>query len=1037
MEFYRTHVLVCGGTGCMSSGCKEVGAALKNEIKRWGLDREIKVITTGCIGPCSLGPVVIVYPEGILYRKVQARDVPEIVEQHLLTGNIVTRLLYDAPGCDEQSRSYRHIPFFSKQVKIALRNTGMMNPASIEEYISRDGYAALAKALSEMTPAAVIAEVTKSGLRGRGGGGFPTGQKWAMTAKATGALKYVVCNADEGDPGAFMDRSVLEGDPHSVLEAMAIAGYATGAATGYIYVRAEYPLAIQLVTLAIGEARRYGLLGRNIFSTGFSFDIAVRVGAGAFVCGEETALLTSIEGKRGEPRPRPPYPANAGLWGKPTLINNVETFANIPPILLQGADWYRNIGTEASKGTKVFALAGKIKNTGIVEVPMGMPLGEIIYDIGGGIPNGKKFKAVQTGGPSGGCIPVEYLNTPVDYDSLKELGTIMGSGGFIILDEDTCMVDLAKYFLEFCQEESCGKCAPCRLGTKRMLEILERITQGNGELADIDRLLQLGEQIKQTALCGLGQTAPNAVLSTIRYFRDEYEAHIKDKCCPASVCAALFHAPCKNSCPAGVDVPLYIDHIRNQQFAAAVAVVKEQNPLPAICGRVCHHPCEAKCRRAQLDEAIAIRDLKRFAADYQLAHPEEADEPQAAAKEARVAIIGSGPAGLSAAYYLARQGYPVTIFEALPVAGGMLAVGIPYYRLPPYYLETEIAAITKLGVTIQLNTALGRDFTLPDLFAKGYKAVFLAIGAHKSLTAGLSGEDLAGVWQGIDFLRAINLGEPVAIGKKVAVIGGGNVAIDAARSALRLGAQEVHLLYRRHKEDMPAETEEIMAAEEEGIKIHELTAPLRLLGAEPAEITAAEDEGVRIHELTAPLQLLGQEGKLTQVECIRMRLGQFDHSGRKTPVPVEDSKYTIDVDQVIMAVGQTPDLSNIEEFSAARAVNGTIPLADAGRLLTGIPGVFAGGDCVTGPDTVIAAIATGHKAADAMDQYLGGSSAAFVPVRERKLSGPVLEERLPRQRPTFCSCSERIKGFAEVDQGLTADMAVKEAARCLRCDVRD
>lgn len=1046
MEFYRTHVLVCGGTGCISSGCKDVEAALKEEIMRCGLDKEIKVVTTGCVGPCSLGPAVIVYPDGVFYRKVQVRDVRDIVEQHLLTGDIVTRLLFDAPGHDEQSRAYRDTPFFGRQVKIALRNTGMINPESIEEYIARDGYFALAKVLSEMTPAAVVAEIKKSGLRGRGGGGFPTGQKWALAANATGAPKYVVCNADEGDPGAFMDRSVLEGDPHSVLEAMAIAGYAIGASEGYVYVRAEYPLAIKMLTLAIERARRYGLLGRDIFSTGFDFDVAIRVGAGAFVCGEETALLRSIEGKRGEPRTRPPYPANAGLWGKPTLINNVETFANIPPIILQGADWFSSIGTEHSKGTKVFALAGKINNTGIVEVPMGMPLGEIVYDIGGGIPDNKKFKAAQTGGPSGGCIPADYLNTPVDYDSLKELGTIMGSGGLIVMDEDTCMVDLAKYFLEFCQEESCGKCSPCRIGTKRMLEILERITRGQGQPGDIDQLTELGEQIKQTALCGLGHTAPNSVLSTIRYFRAEYEAHIKHKHCPASVCAALFHSPCGNACPAGVDIPRYIDHIRNRRFAEAVAVIKENNPLPAICGRVCHYPCEAKCRRAQIDEALAIRNLKRFAADYLLEHNAEIYEQQAPAKDSGVAIVGSGPAGLTAAYYLAKRGYQVTIFEALPVAGGMMAVGIPRYRLPQRYLDAEIAAITRLGVDIRLNTALGRDFTIPDLFDQGFKAVFLAIGAHKPLSAKLPGENLAGVWQGIDLLKAINLGEKVSIGKRVAVIGGGNVAIDAARSVLRLGAREVHLLYRRGKEDMPAETEEILAAEEEGIKIHELTAPLQLLGAERAEITAAEEEGLQIHELTAPVQLLGKEGVLKQIECVRMRLTRFDRDGRRHPVPIEESNYLIDIDTVVLAVGQAIDLACLGPAREALADvastrtdytgDRTIVLADADRLATGVPGVFAGGDCVTGPDTIVNAIAAGRRGADAIDQYLGGSVAP-APEIQRELSGPIREDRLPRQCSTLRPCAERIRDFAEVDPGFTEDMAVMEAARCLRCDIRD
>lgn len=562
MEMYRSHVLVCAGAGCISSDCKSLQQALIDNIDHYGLKQEVKVVETGCMGPCDLGPVVMVFPDGVFYRQLKAEDAAEIVSEHLLKGKLVPRLLQQTNGGTEQVASFDQLEFFNRQTRIALRNTGVLNPESVEEYIARDGYRALGQVLSQMSPEQVVETVKKSGLRGRGGAGFPTGLKWGFTAQASGHPKYVVCNADEGDPGAFMDRSILEGDPHSVLEAMAICGYAIGAAQGYIYVRAEYPLAVDRLEIAINKAREYGLLGDNIFGTGFSFNIEIRVGAGAFVCGEETALLASIEGQRGEPRPKPPFPAQAGLWGKPTVINNVETLASVAPIILNGAQWYAAIGTEKSKGTKVFALAGKINNTGLVEVPMGTPLREIIYDIGGGIPNGKKFKAVQTGGPSGGCIPADYLDTPVDYESLNVLGTIMGSGGMIIVDEDTCMVDLAKFFLEFVQEESCGKCAPCRIGTKRMLEIMERITSGNGQEGDIELLEELSGGIKNSALCGLGQTAPNPVLSTLRYFRHEYEAHIRDKKCPAGACQALLTFSidarictgcglCSKVCPAG------------------------------------------------------------------------------------------------------------------------------------------------------------------------------------------------------------------------------------------------------------------------------------------------------------------------------------------------------------------------------------------------------------------------------------------------------------------------------------------------------
>ena len=561
---YRSHVMICGGTGCTSSGSDKVAAAFEAEIVTAGLENEVKVIRTGCFGLCALGPIVVIYPEGTFYSMVKPEDVAEIVNEHLLKGRPVIRLLYNETVAEDNSiKSLDETSFYKKQKRIALRNCGVINPENIEEYIAFDGYAALGKALTEMTPDEVIQVVLDSGLRGRGGGGFPTGRKWQLACADRGKVeKYVCCNADEGDPGAFMDRSVLEGDPHSVIEAMAIAGYAIGADQGYVYVRAEYPIAVNRLTTAIQQAREYGLLGKNIFGTDFSFDIDIKLGAGAFVCGEETALMTSIEGMRGEPRPRPPFPAKKGLFGRPTILNNVETYANIPQIILKGADWFRSMGTEKSPGTKVFALGGKIKHTGLVEVPMGTTLREIVEEIGGGIPGGKKFKAAQTGGPSGGCIPAELIDTPMDYDYLGAIGSMMGSGGLIVMDEDTCMVDIAKFFLEFTVDESCGKCTPCRVGTKRLLELLEKITSGNGTMRDLERIEELAQFIKENSLCGLGQTAPNPVLSTLQYFRDEYLAHIQDKRCPAGVCKALLTYKideskcrgctlCARACPAG------------------------------------------------------------------------------------------------------------------------------------------------------------------------------------------------------------------------------------------------------------------------------------------------------------------------------------------------------------------------------------------------------------------------------------------------------------------------------------------------------
>ena len=559
---YRSHVLVCGGTGCTSSHSAEIIEKLEQELKAKGLENEVKVIKTGCFGLCALGPVMIVYPEGCFYSEVKVEDVPEIVEEHLLKGRMVKRLLYEETVHQDDIKPLNETNFYKKQHRVALRNCGVIDPENIEEYIAMDGYQALAKCLTELTPDEVIQIVKDSGLRGRGGGGFPTGLKWSFTAKNTADQKYVVCNADEGDPGAFMDRSVLEGDPHCIVEAMTICGYATGATEGYVYVRAEYPIAVHRLDVAIKEAREAGLLGKNIFNSGFDFDLHIRLGAGAFVCGEETALMTSIEGNRGEPRPRPPYPAVKGLFGKPTTENNVETFANIPQIILHGAEFFNSMGTEKSSGTKVFALGGKINNTGLVEIPMGTTLREIIEDIGGGIPNGKKFKAAQTGGPSGGCIPASLMDTPIDYDNLTAIGCMMGSGGLIVLDEDNCMVDIAKFFLDFTVDESCGKCTPCRIGTKRMRELLEKITDGKATLEDLDELESLAHYIKDNSLCGLGQTAPNPVLATLRFFKDEYIAHIVDKKCPAGVCKKLVSysieadkckgcTACARKCPVG------------------------------------------------------------------------------------------------------------------------------------------------------------------------------------------------------------------------------------------------------------------------------------------------------------------------------------------------------------------------------------------------------------------------------------------------------------------------------------------------------
>jgi len=1017
------------GTCGRGNGAEEVFHALNEAIQSSGQD--VSLVSVGCFGSCFQEPLVNVRLPGgplVILRRVHANDAGRILES-LSTRVMPPDLIFckieewdHITGFVKYGQGYPEIapwnaiPFFKGQKKIVLRNCGLISPGDIEEYIAVGGYQALYKVLIDGRGESVIEQIKASRLRGRGGAGFLTGNKWDFLAKAKADTKYMICNADEGDPGAYMNRNEIEGDPHSLLEGMIVGAYVTGATEGIIYVRAEYPLAVRRLTRAIEQAREYGLLGKNILDRGFNFNIDLVQGAGAFVCGEETALIASLEGFAGRPRPRPPFPAQKGLWGKPTNINNVETWCNIAPIVSRGPAWFAETGSVKSPGTKVISLVGKIQNTGLVEMPLGTPLKSYIYDIGEGAGPGRRVKAVQTGGPSGGCIPAEMLDTPVDYESLAQIGSIMGSGGMVVMDEDNCMVDVARYFIEFTHSESCGKCVPCRVGLNKALRILNAITEGNGTPEHLNLLDELVRMIRESSLCGLGQSAPNPVLTTIRHFREEYEDHILARRCRAGVCQELALSPCENSCPLRMNIPRFLELYQEGRIDDAFESVILDNPLPASTGRICQHPCDNRCRRQSFDESVNMREVHRFIADSiyqsQSDHFETMVERIAARKLAptgrKIAVAGSGPTGLTAGFYLSMLGHDVTIFEEHGEAGGMLRYAIPEYRLPKSVLRRELDLIERMGVKTVFNTRVGFDLPLNEL-ASQFDAVFLSIGTWKESWLHLPGTELKGVYTALPFLEAVAKGEPVSPGSRVTIIGGGNAAIDSARTVLRMGSSAT-ILYRRERKDMPAIDEEIQAAEDEGVRFVFLAAPHRIIG--------------------------GRDGTVKAIEIVKTRLGEYDKSGRKRPI-LTDEVQRFDCDSVIMAVGETFDLDFCRASGLELKEEGTIAV-DRFTLETSRPGFYAGGDVITGASNVSNAMGGGKQAARKIDERLMGEERWEKLFPEFKYSRTAPGEPSLSRRHTAhdVPAKTRVQSQVEVVAGLSSQEALEECRRCLRCDLR-
>ncbi len=1023
----RPRIGVGLGTCGVGNGAREVFQAIVDALENRGVDAQ--VTTLGCFGFCAGEPLVTVHLPGqpmVVLSKVQPGDADEIADELAVAKAPLRKALCRIDHWDHLTGAieygsglgnvplWNEVPFYAGQKKIVLRNCGLINPEDIEEYVGVGGYFALHKALTQMAPEQIIEEMKTSKLRGRGGAGFPAGAKWSFLAKAPGDEKYIICNADEGDPGAYMNRNEMESDPHALVEGMIIGGYAMGANTGIIYIRAEYPLAVMRLRRAIEQARDMGLLGKSILGTGFDFDLKIVEGAGAFVCGEETALIASLEGKAGRPRPRPPFPAQKGYKGKPTNINNVETWYNVAPIILKGGDWFTQTGTANSTGTKVFSLVGKIKNTGLVEMPLGSPLKHIIYSIGEGTGDVKKVKAVQTGGPSGGCIPAEHFDAAVDYESLAELGAIMGSGGMVVMDEDNCMVDVARYFVEFTRSESCGKCIPCRVGLDQAHRILTDIAEGRAALEDLDRLEELAVMIRDTSLCGLGQTGPNPVLTTLKYFQEEYLDHVLAKRCPATACEELFVSPCENSCPLHMNIPGYMTLLKEGRMDDAFESVFLDNPLPASTGRVCQHPCELRCRRMEIDEAVSIRNVHRYLADQLFSNGAEKKlfkrlkKRQLPETGFKVAIAGAGPAGLSAGFYLRMMGHAVTIYDALPKPGGLLRYGLPEYREPKSMLDREIGLIEKLGVQFECGKTIGVDVPTEKL-EEEFDAVFLAIGTWQENALGIPGADLPNVFNAVEFLKAVGEGKRPGIGQKVVVIGGGNSAIDSARTAIRLGA-DVTVVYRRERVDMPAI---------------------------PEETEAAEAEGVKLEFMAIPKQVHGQDGVGPKsLEVIRAEMGEYDAWGRRVPKPTGDA-FSIECDSIIVAIGEKVDGNLIRRIGVKTGKQDRVQV-NPYSLQTDRAKVYAGGDLVSGPANVSTAMGYGKQFAGVIDKALTGENHLHLMrgVRDYGQEVPASPEGGPRNDEHELPPRERAETWDEALLGLDEHAALCEAQRCLRCDVK-